>query len=211
MSGNEQEQVGPHDPLHYAPRRLRERPEQRLSTGEDNRSQRDKRPEPGVRAIQPPAPLDSQLESAVYESLRRPLEPHVLIEPQALARELDRRNALFGVAGRLAAAIGVSAVIALFFVIMIPASHQPDPQASFQASVQQFSAALAQTHPIEDAAAAPATTPAKPALAEFQPLLTATTASADPAQAAPAPADTKLLQQFMQWRQKGNSPGTAQQ
>jgi hypothetical protein len=198
--GNEQEQVGPHDPLHYAPRRLRERPEQRLTAGEDNRSQREKRPEPGLRAIQPPAPLDAQLESAVYESLRRPLEPQVLVEPQSLARELDRRNAIFGVAGRLAAAIGVSAVIALFFVIMMPASRQSDTQSAFQASVQQFSAALAKTQPAEDTA--------KPALAEFQPLL-ATTASAEPAPAAPAQ-DDKLLQQFMQWRQKSNSPGTAQ-
>jgi hypothetical protein len=202
--GNEQEQLGPHDPLHYAPRRLRERPEQRLATGEDNRSQREKRPEPGARTIQPPAPLDSQLESAVYESLRRPLEPQVLVEPQALARELERRNAIFGVAGRLAAAIGVSAVIALFFVIMIPASRQSDAQSSFQASVQQFSAALAQTHPAEETAAA------KPALAEFQPLLAAT-ASTEQAATAPPPADNKLLQQFMQWRQKGNSPGSAQQ
>ncbi|MGA7809072.1 hypothetical protein [Bradyrhizobium sp.] len=204
--GNEQEQVGPHDPLHYAPRRLRERPEQRSATGEDNRSQPQKRPEPGIRPIQPPAPIDSQLESAVYESLRRPLEPQVLVEPQALARELDKRNAIFGVAGRLAAAIGVSAVIALFFVIMMPASRQSDAQSTFQASVQQFSAGLAQAHPAEDTAASTA----KPALAEFQSLLT-TTASADQAAAAPAPADNKLLQQFMQWRQKGNSPGSAQQ
>jgi hypothetical protein len=116
--------------------------------------------------------------------------------------EQDRHRSQIG---RLAAAVGVAAIVALLFVMMLPASPQSDARSSFQASVQQFSAVLSQQHPVavvEDAA--------KPALAEFQSLLTATTASADPAQAAPAPADNKLLQQFMPWRRKGNSPETAQ-
>jgi hypothetical protein len=98
---------------------------------------------------------------------------------------------------RLAAAIGVSAIIALLVVAMLPA---PDPQSSFKAAVQQFSAVLSQQHPAGDTTST--------ALAEFRPLLAATT-STDQAAASPAP-DTKLLLQFMQWRQKGNSPATAQ-
>ena len=197
----EQEPTGPHDPLHYAPRRLRERPEPRLTTIEDTRNGRDnKRLEAAIGRISPPAPLDSQLESAVYESLRRPMDPAVMGEPRALARELERRGAMFGLAGRLAAAVGVSAIIALFFVIMMPASRQADPATSFSATVQSFTSALAQQPPqqqIDDAR--------KPALAEFQSLLTPT----DSAQAAereqPQQSD-KTLQQFLQWRQKAGEP-----
>jgi hypothetical protein len=197
----EQEPTGPHDPLHYAPRRLRERPEPRLTTIEDPRNGRDnKRLEAAIGRISPPAPLDSQLESAVYESLRRPMDPAVMGEPRTLARELERRNAMFGLAGRLAAAIGVSAIIALFFVIMMPASRQADPAASFSATVQSFTSALAQQPPQQSDDAR------KPALAEFQSLLAPT----DSAQAAereqPDKQSDKTLQQFLQWRQKAGEP-----
>ncbi len=194
---NEPEPVGPHDPLHYAPRRLRDRPEQRIAAAVDDiRALRDKRPEITGRNISPPVPLDSQLESAVYESLRRPLDPQVLGETRALARELEQRGALFGITGRLAAAIGISAIIALFFVIMIPAARQPDSGQSFSAAVQSFTTALSQQHPTEEAP--------KPALAEFQSLL----AASDSAQAAEREQSDKqsdkTLQQFLQWRQKAS-------
>jgi hypothetical protein len=189
---NESEPVGPHDPLHYAPRRLRDQPEQQLLvTAEPIRTTREKRPEPPGRAISPPAPLDSQLENAVYESLRRPLDPQVLSETRALAREFERRSTLFGISGRVAAAVGISAIIALFFVIMLPAARQPDAPQSFSAAVQSFSTALSQQHPGDDA---------KPALAEFQSLLTpGNTAQAAEQQPSDQQAD-KTLQQFLQWR-----------
>jgi hypothetical protein len=190
---NDQEPAGPHDPLHYAPRRLRERPEPRLTTIEETRVMRDnKRLEAAVGRISTPAPLDSQLENAVYESLRRPMDPAIIGEPRALARELERRGAWFGLAGRLAAAVGVSAIIALFFVIMMPASRHQDTNASFSDTVQSFTSALGQQ---------PAQTEEtrKPALAEFQSLL-------GDAQAAereqPDKQADKTLQQFLQWRQK---------
>jgi hypothetical protein len=193
---SDQEPAGPHDPLHYAPRRLRERPEPRLTTVEETRALRDnKRLEAAVGRIATPAPLDSQLESAVYESLRRPLDPAILGEPRALARELERRGAMFGVAGRLAAAVGVSAIIALFFVIMMPASRQPDAGSSFSATVQSFTNALGQ----QPAPVAEETR--KPALAEFQSLLGSDTAQAAEREQPDKQSD-KTLQQFMQWRQK---------
>jgi hypothetical protein len=192
---NDEEPAGPHDPLHYAPRRLRERPEPRLTTIEETRVMRDnKRLEAAVGRISTPAPLDSHLENAVYESLRRPMDPAILGEPRALARELERRGAWFGLAGRLAAAVGVSAIIALFFVIMMPASRHQDTNASFSETVQSFTSALGQQP-------APAQTEEarKPALAEFQSLL-------GDAQAAereqPDKQADKTLQQFLQWRQK---------
>ena len=207
---SEQEPTGPHDPLHYAPRRLRERPEPRLTPveeargGLDNRSGLDnKRLEAAIGRISPPAPLDSHLESAVYESLRRPMDRAVIGEPRALARELERRGSMFGLAGRLAAAIGVSAIIALFFVIMMPASRQADPAASFSATVQSFTSALAQQPPqpqqTDDAR--------KPALAEFQSLLTPTdTAQVVEREQPDKQQSDKTLQQFLQWRQKAGEP-----
>jgi hypothetical protein len=175
---------------------LRERPEPRLTTIEETRVMRDnKRLEAAVGRISTPAPLDSQLENAVYESLRRPMDPAILGEPRALARELERRGALFGLAGRLAAAVGISAIIALFFVIMMPASRHQDTNASFSETVQSFTSALGQ----QQQQPAQAEETRKPALAEFQSLL-------GDAQAAereqPDKQADKTLQQFLQWRQK---------
>ena len=86
--------------------------------------------------------------------------------------ETDRRMTLTGVAARLAAAIGVSALVALFLAIAVPnLPHQEDGP--------------------------------KTALAEFQPFL----ASVEASQSAREPSE-KLLQRFMQWRQKSTStPG----
>ena len=194
---NDPESAGPHDPMHYAPRRLREMPEPRLNSAEDIRAAREKRLEAVIgRNMNPPAPLDTSLESAVYESLRRPIDPKLLGETRALTREFERRGSVLGVAGRIAAAVVVSAIIALFFVVMMPARQQ-DNAASFATTVQSFTTALSQQPsqplPTEDAK--------KPALAEFQSLL----AASDTAQAAEREQtdkqSDKLLQQFMQWRQ----------
>jgi hypothetical protein len=85
-------------------------------------------------------------------------------------READRRTTLNGVAARLAAAIGVSALVALFLAIAVPnLPHQKEEP--------------------------------KAALAEFQPFL----ASVDASQSTTSEPSEKLLQQFMQWRQKSTS------
>jgi hypothetical protein len=182
--------------MHYAPRRLRDKPEPRMSSADDARAEREKRLEAVIgRSISPPAPLDPSLENAVYESLRRPIDPKLLGETRALTREFEQRGTMFGVAGRIAAAVVVSAIIALFFVVMMPTRQ--DNAASFTATVQSFTTALSQQPsqplPVEEAK--------KPALAEFQSLL----AASDTAQAAEREQtdkqSDKLLQQFMQWRQ----------
>jgi hypothetical protein len=81
----------------------------------------------------------------------------------------------------------VSAAIALFFVVMMPAARQPGSTQLFAAAVQ--STALSQPHQGEDAP--------KPAVAEFQSLL----ASGNTAQAAereqPEKESDKVLQQFL--------------
>src|SRR5258708_3573708 len=160
MSAMEQDQPTPNDPLYYAPRRIRERPESPLT---------------------PEAPLTS-----VYQNLPRSLDPEVMQEVSALARDhVDRRKALFG-----AAAIGVSALAALFVVLMVHASREPDAGASFAAAVQSM-----KTQPQQ------ADGGSKPALSEFRGLLASTT---DAGQGAPREQPDKTLQQFMQWRQKAD-------
>ena len=144
--------------------------------------------------IFPLAPIDSELENAVYESqsLRWPLDSKAMSEIRALTRETKPRGTLFGLAGRVVAAIGVSAIIAQLFVIMMPAARQPDNTQVFAAAMRSYTTALSQRHRSEDAA--------KPALATFQSVL----ASDDTAQAGePEPSD-KVLQQFLRWRQKAN-------
>jgi len=212
----EQEQVGREDPLHYAPRWLREKPEQRFSVIEELRPAQERRPEASPRSKSSPSPLDSQLESAVYESLRRQLDPEVMEEPTGLARELDRRDALFGVAGRFALAIGVSAVVAVFFVYMIPASRQPDAAASLSGTIEQMKAALTLTQPPQredakppvnadanpnaDASAPAANTTANAGvnLPEYQTIRS----SSEVSPPVTHEQSEKLLQQFMQWQQK---------
>ena len=187
--------------MHYAPRRLRDKPEPRLTPLEDARALRERRLDAVIgRSISPPAPLDPQLENAVYETLRRPIDPKLLGETRALARELERRNSLFGLTGRLVAAIGVSAIIALFFIVMMPA-RQRDTAASFQTAVQSFTTALSQQQQPPQPQQQPNDESKKPALAEFQTLLTSDTAQAAEREQSERQSD-KLLQQFLQWRQK---------
>lgn len=149
----------------------------------------------------PAASLDTQLENAVSSALWHPLAPEVIQEPPGLAEEMDRGSALITVAGRFAAAVGVSAIVALFFVIMVPASRLPDSGGS-SGIVKSIKSALFQPGARDDGS--------KPAIAEFQPILAS--ASAQNGQSTPAAREQsgQLLQQFMQWRQKPNSTEPAQ-
>jgi len=180
---SEQVPTTPNDPLHYAPRRMREK------TDHPSQNPRGETPsgrEAGSgRAAAPTTALDSALENAVYQSLRRSLDPEVMQQGSGIMRG-DRRKALFG-----AIAIGVSALAALFVVLMVHASQEPDVGASFAAAVQSMKAAQQQSD-----------SGSKPALAEFRGLVDASEAQ-QAAEAQPGAQDSdKLLQQFMQWRQK---------
>jgi len=66
-----------------------------------------------------PTSFDSQLESAVSDALRHPLDPEIMHEPG-----LESRKALWTIAARFAAAVGVAALVALFFVVAVPGSRQ---------------------------------------------------------------------------------------
>jgi hypothetical protein len=208
---SDQDHLNPNDQLYYAPRWLRERtepqpaspapPEKRSQSSPEKRSQSLGRPN------QPPPSFDALLEEAVAESLRHPLDPEVMHEPPGFVRELDRRMAILSVAGRFAAAIGVSAIVALFFVIMVPASRdyarQPDGDASSVSGIlQSVRTALSQPHQRDDEL--------KPALSEFQAILASPPApqpvSPPAAQSVTREESDSLLQSFVQWQQKPTSP-----
>jgi hypothetical protein len=198
---SEQDHLNPNDQLYYAPRWLRERSEPvSASPSPVPAPAAEKKSDSLARAISPPHSFDALLEEAVAESLRHPLDPQVMNEPPGFVRELDRRMAILSVAGRFAAAIGVSAIVALFFVIMVPASRdysrQPDTDnSSVSGFLQSLKTALSQPRQKDD--------DAKPALAEFQAIL------ASPPTAPPPVSREEsetLLQQFVQWQQKPAQP-----
>jgi hypothetical protein len=191
--------LNPNDPMYYAPRWLRERSAFRLSPSSETNSDR-----PRLPVTSSPS-FDSLCEEAVSKALRSPLDPEVIHEPEGFVRELDRRIALINVAGRFAAAVGVAALVALFFVIMVPTSRgyarQPDGGASsFSGLLQSMKTALYLTPRRED--------DSKPALSEFQSLL-ASTKTSQPVNT-PEQSET-LLRQFVQWRQKTDSTEAPQQ
>jgi hypothetical protein len=176
-SMSEQDHLNPRDPLYYAPRSMRERSVTRGASTETQFS---------------PVSFDSQLESAVSDALRHPLDPELMHEP-----DLESKKALWTIAARFAAAIGVAALVALFFVVAVPGSRQSDGEQSstFTNVAQSIKSALS---PSGEASQ-------KPAINEFQSLLAATPASAPPA----SEQDAQLLKQFMQWREKPD-PATPQ-
>ena len=132
--------------------------------------------------------LEPQINPAnsLYQSLPRALDPEIMHEAAALTRDLDRRKALFG-----AVAIGVSALAALFVVLMVHASQEPNAGASFAAAVQSMKTVQPQQ----------SDSGSKPALSEFRGLL----ASSETSRGAPREQSDKLLQQFMQWRQRADA------
>jgi hypothetical protein len=221
-SMSEQNPTNPQDPLHYAPRWHRERPESaRLSLVEETRDM-PQSPERTNRSVMPVSNhLDARLENAVFESLRHSLDPHVMREPPEFTRERDRRSVLLKIAARFAAATGVAAVVALFFVNIVPVSRQPDASSSFVAAVQSMKTttpppaavtapAIAATPDVtevkaEQADAKPdkADVNPTPALSQFQSLLASDAAQAPKTDTTP---DRPLLQQFMQWNQRTAQP-----
>ena len=201
---SEQDHLNPNDPAYYAPRWLRERSEPRSPSSQESRS------EPIRSVVSPPVSLDAQLEKAVSGALWHPLDPEVIHEPAELARELDRRAAVMTMAARFAVAVGISAVVALFFVIMMPASRQPDAGSTSGANLQSASV---QSPDLQSAAVQPVSPQtkdappsdqredaAKSALAEFQTLLSSAQAS-QPATLEQSGQPDQLLQQFMKWGQ----------
>jgi hypothetical protein len=113
-------------------------------------------------------------------------------EPPGFGRGKERKT-LSSFASRLAVAIGVSAVVALFFVIMTPASRQPDAGSSLATTLENLTAAVARPSQAADDGS-------KPALAEFKGLLAQPQEPSG--QLANQHQSEQLLQQFMSWKEK---------
>jgi hypothetical protein len=177
-SVSEQDHLNPRDPLYYAPRSLRERSATRGASPEKPFS---------------PVSFDSQLESAVSDALRHPLDPELMHEP-----DRESKKALWTIAARFAGAIGVAALVALFFVVAVPGSRQSDGE-------QQPSTLSNVSQSIKNALSPTGEAGQKPAINEFQALL----ASTPPSAPAASEQDSQLLKQFMQWREKPD-PATPQ-
>ena len=177
---SEQGHFDPKDPRHYAPRWLREK--------SGSRPMQEAAPDTPFS----PASFDSELESAVSSALRHPLDPEIMHEA-SYSNELEPRKALRSITVRFAAAVGVSALVAMFFVVVVPASRQTDGETSGASGiVQSIKTALFQ--PSETDTTSP------PAASELQAIM-----AGAPTGNPPAPDQSgQLLKQFMQWRQKPN-------
>jgi len=196
---SEQDHLNPNDPRYYAPRWLRERSALRLSPLSEAGSERARLP------VSSSPSFNALYEEAVSKALQSPLDPEVIHEPAGFVNELDRRIALITVARRFAAAVGIAALVAMFFVIMVPASRDYARPAdggasSFSGILQSIRTALYQPPRRDD--------DAKPALSEFQTLLASTRTS--PPVVTHEQSET-LLQQFLQWHQKPDSTEAPQQ
>ena len=182
--------LSPNDPAYYAPRVPRDPDPTRLpALGE-------------TRAYRPPATsitdttLDGQLENAVFESLRHPLDPEAVEEPA----EMDRRAGLLGVVGRVATAIGAAAFVALLFVIVIPSLRQQSADPSAAEVIDSMKSALSKSE-----------LAAKPQEPQPQPSPESQSIQASSSEGAPQVSHEEsevLLKQFMQWQQK---PAEAQE
>jgi hypothetical protein len=180
--------LSPNDPAYYAPRVPRDLDAARLPRlGET------------TRPFRPPATsitdttLDGQLESAVRESLRHPLDPEAVEEPPEL-----ERGGLLGVIGRFAAAVGAAAFVALLFVIVIPSLRErPSTEPSAAEVIDSMKAAIAKSEP----AAKPREVQPSPSPSPSPELQSITASSASTSPVSHEESET-LLKQFMQWQQK---------
>jgi hypothetical protein len=178
----------PLDALYALSRRPTERAEQpRLAAVSEPAVARVPRPE----MPRPMTSLSERLENAVAASvavpMRRPFEPEVVPEPVDFKREGRRRALIASVIG-VGAAVAVASVVALLFVNIFPKDRDPDQ--SFAAAVQP---AASQARPANDTAKAPLSQVRAPVVAS------------DSGQNLNHEQSERLLQQFVQWRQKAAS------
>jgi hypothetical protein len=173
----EEEHLDPNNPMSYAPRWMREEARSRSAAARE------------TRGVSSPSSFDTLLSEAVGKSLRNRLDSVAIHEPP----QLSQWRELIPVAARFAAAVGVSALVALFFVFMIPASRdraqdhtQDHTQDSTASLVPAPSKAATQTRAPNEGVSKPAESKpseSKPAVAQFETILPAdrTAQPADPA------------------------------
>ena len=211
-AASERDRLDPNHPLYYAPRRSSERPELRPIPSQETTAERAVRPgssaisvdaelenavsqalrhplDPAVVRI-PPLPFDTQPERAVPKTMRHPLDPEIIHEHPALAL---RRMERLGAVRRYALPVGIAAIAAVFIVIMITTWQSDSAVSSASGVTQPMRIDPPQVIKTE---AAP-----KSALADFQGIL-APSSTNEPVTREQS---EKLLQGFVQWRQNSES------
>ena len=174
--------LSPNDPAYYAPRVPRDTDAARLPKLGETRPFR-----PLATSITDTT-LEGQLESAVRESLRHPLDPEAMEEPPEA-----ERGGLLGVVGRFAAAVGAAAFVALLFVIVIPSLRErPSTEPSAAEVIDSMKAAISKS---EQAAVKSHEVQPSP---ELQAITASSATSSQPVSHEESEA---LLKQFMQWQQ----------
>lgn len=172
--------------LYAPPRRpAGERAEPRLAAVNDA-------PIPRVPRPTPPRPVptpDERIENAMAGFVRRQFEPEAVPEPVDFKLEGMRRKVIASLVG-VVAVVAIAAVVALLSFSIFPKERD---------AVQSFAAA-APAAPAAPAAAAPPSDAAKGALAEFRGLMAPN--GGGQSQGFSHEQSEKLLQQFVQWRQK---------
>lgn len=194
---NEKDHLDPSNPIYYAPRRMREEANAQLPASIET-----------MRGMSSPTYVDTLLKQAVSRSFRT-LDPVAMHEPPA-SGPLQWRE-LIPAAGRLAMAIGLAALAALFFVMMIPASKNqaPDSNAASVAEAPKAASDMPKTSsntpPASSEKPAPREEAATPALAEFGAILAVSQTAQPTGPAVTHEQSEALLQQFVRWQQKLDS------
>jgi hypothetical protein len=183
----EQDHLDPNDPAYYAQRWLRERSKSQSSLS------------PGIRSDPARAPIF-------------PSGTPVIHEPAGPARG-RRRGTLFKLSALFAALVGVSAIGALFFVIMAPASRPSAAGPTPPEITRVTMTAPPQSTPMRTAPpqSEPRDEGPKSALAEFQAILASPPPGQNSVREQPEQSGQsgQLLQQFLQWRQKADPAETS--
>jgi hypothetical protein len=182
---SEQPPTDPQDPLHFVPRRLSERMEPRLAAVNETPFERAGAADSAARLPVLSDELNDDLENAVFESLRRQMEPEVASEPGDFRHERSQR-AVMGVVIGIAAAIVVAAAIAAAFVAIFPRENG----AFFAALAPPASSNTSQQHRVDERS--------RSVLSQFRALL----GNSEGEQPFTHEQSERLLQQFVQWRQK---------
>jgi hypothetical protein len=183
------------DALIAATRRPGERAEPRLAAVSDTPFPRVTKPEPRPEPksdlkpeLKPepvrPAPMSGdRLENAMSEFVRRQVRPQIVPPPVEFVQEGKRRTLLAAVIG-VGAAVVLASVVALLFVSIFPRDHERD-------AIQSFAAAV-------PAAPPPQTRDTPNGPAQIRGLVPV---GGDPTNLSHEQSE-RLLQQFVQWRQK---------
>lgn len=198
---NERDHLDPNNLIYYAPRRMREDANATLPASTDT-----------MDSVSSPSYVDTLLKQAVSKSFRA-LDPVAMHEPPTSG--LGQWRELIPAVGRLAAAIGLATLAALFVVMMIPTSKNQaqDDNASSVAEAPRAASDMpkssSNTSTTSSEKQAQREQASTPALAEFGTML-AVSRTAQPSAMTHEQSEA-LLQQFVRWQQKLDSTDTPPQ